>query len=113
MYNEDDFKMFFNFHKGGNDNIIIWFAGIDEPFISENIMKITNCDILAVKDIKNLWYMNGILPDHKGVDDCASWISDQIKSYNKKIFIGQSSGGYAAMLFGNICSADLIIPFSP
>lgn len=113
MENEQNFEDFYRIYKGGHDKIILWFSGINEPFISENLMNYTNCDVINIKDNRNLWYMNGVMPEHNGIDDCALWISELIQSYSKKIFIGQSSGGYAAMLYGNFCHADLIIAYSP
>jgi hypothetical protein len=103
----------FDFHNHGNDNLIIWFAGIDEPLMSDNLAKATQCDVLAISDRKNLWYMQGALPEHQSVNDCADWLTNMSANYKNKIFIGQSSGGYGALLFGQICSADLIIAFSP
>ena len=96
----------------GND-VIVWFAGIDEPFMSDNLAKSTGCNVLTVRDLRNLWYNSGILEEHASVDEAASWLNDMLAPFRNKIFIGQSSGGYASLLYGNRCDADLVIAFSP
>jgi pimeloyl-ACP methyl ester carboxylesterase len=94
-------------------DVIVWFAGINEPFMSDNLAKSTGCNVLTVRDLRNLWYSSGILEQHSSVDDAVSWLNDILAPFKNKIFIGQSSGGYAALHYGNRCNADLIIAFSP
>ena len=48
-----DQKNIFDFHDHGNQNLIVWFAGIDEPLMSDNLAKATNCDVLTISDRKN------------------------------------------------------------
>lgn len=101
------------FWSADGTDVIVWFAGINEPFMSHNLAKSTGCNVLTVRDLRNLWYSRGILEGHSSVHDAASWLNDMLAPFKNKIFIGQSSGGYAALQYGNLCNADLIIAFSP
>lgn len=101
------------FYPRGSETLIVWFGGINEPYISENLALETNVDVLAVRDVKFSWYMNGILDEQESVEAGMEWLSSVISPYRHVAFCGQSSGGYGAMLYGALCKADLCIAFSP
>lgn len=66
-------------------------------------------------DIDQIWYMNGI----RGIGDQISDVVDFIKQViraekiERVIFVGDSAGGYAAILYGILADADCILAFSP
>lgn len=100
--------------------LIIVFGGIRgklpfpvfEFFNTLNKYKINK---MFVRDLNQAWYtkgLKGICNDAYGVK---KYLDDKIKEINptKTIFIGNSAGGYAAILFGVLCDINEIHAFSP
>lgn len=100
-------------YLSGNDTVIVWFGGIDEPFMSENFANSQDKDIVLLRDCGNDWYSTGVLPEHSSIEEGVEFLDTILADYKKKIFCGQSSGGYAALLYSWHCDADLCIPFAP
>lgn len=102
------------FHFKGNDRLIVWFGGINEPFFSEKFSDIAGCDCVYVRDTRSDWYVNGVLPSQNSPIEGRDFLKDiMARDYRKVIFCGQSSGGYAALFYGWHCPADLVIAFAP
>ena len=47
------------------------------------------------------------------VETTVYYLRDKIKKYNKVVFMGVSSGGYAAILFGSLLNVTHVIAFIP
>ncbi|WP_067148932.1 hypothetical protein [Pseudotamlana agarivorans] len=107
-------------HKS-SDVVIVAFGGIKNNigipiFEFFNMMKNKPCTKIFVRDIKQSWY-------HKGIDTAKDILETKsllkelitsIESENKKvIFIGNSAGGYAAIIFGVLLSVDRVLAFAP
>jgi hypothetical protein len=105
----------FRFYDQGSERLIVWFGGINEPFVSANLAEATSCDTLALVDHRRDWYTLGILPEHSspehGINFLRRYIHD--RSYKRVIFGGQSSGGYGALYYAYHCNIELCIAFSP
>jgi hypothetical protein len=70
---------------------------------------------ILVRDLSNSWYQRGIPGLGKTVDevvDSLKQLIDQIAP-SKVITIGQSMGGYAAIMFGQLLDVNQIIAFGP
>ena len=61
------------------------------------------------------WYHSGINQETQNIIESIDFLKNQIKNYTKHkvIFIGSSSGGYAAILFGSLLNVDTVIAFRP
>lgn len=101
--------------------IIVSFGGINNQmgipvFEFFNMMNNKNCTKIFIKDIKQSWYLLGI----EGTCDINSTVNklleilESLHYRNKKvIFLGNSAGGYAAILFGLLLKVDKVVAFSP
>ena len=87
------------------------------PFYMLNSLTATQLDIniIFVKDIEQCWYLTGYNGNSSHNDfytDIKKIINDNFKK-SKIITIGQSAGGFGALLFGTLLNADKIITFVP
>lgn len=105
----------FRYYSMNSDHLIVWFGGINEPFFSGKLSNESGFDQISFIDAAKNWYTNGILSTHESVADGVSYLLNIIMQhkYAKVIFCGQSSGGYAALLYGFHLKVDLCILFSP
>ena len=104
----------------GSKNLLVSFGGIKQclgmpVFEFFNSISDIDCDKVFIRDFKQAWYQ-------KGVDeqlDTSGKIVEYLKkilsenNYNNVCFLGNSMGGYAAILFGSILNVDKVIAFSP
>jgi hypothetical protein len=67
--------------------------------------------IIFIRDVYKQWYVKGINNRLTSIETLKEFINGQINGYHST-FVGSSAGGYAAVLFGNLCSADIIISLS-
>jgi len=118
------------FKKNNNKNLIISFSGMGpgtpiknydgttswEPahfILNKTLEKYTNYDKLFIRDLHKTWYSTGVGDITNNVEENVSLLKDLIKNYDKIITIGQGSGGYASILYGNLLNVDKVIAFSP
>jgi hypothetical protein len=110
-----------------NGKCIVLFSGngLYFPNTEDELSKIIKCDryeweklypknyekIIFIRDVYKQWYIEGISTELDTVDKVKILIDEEIAGY-KTTFVGSSAGGYAAVLFGNLCHADLIISLS-
>jgi hypothetical protein len=68
---------------------------------------------ILVRDLNNAWYHRGVTGLGLHVDEVASALRGLIQSIRpgRVLTIGQSMGGYAAILFGMLLDADRIVAF--
>lgn len=106
--------------KGINkDTIIIAFAG----GAIKNVVKFEFVNFLSKHypelekhfyiDLYAAWYHKGIGGISSDIDTTTNYLKEQIKDFKQVIFIGASSGGYAAILFGSLLNIDTVIAFKP
>jgi predicted esterase YcpF (UPF0227 family) len=114
---KDEYKILNN-----NKNLIICFGGFYlkmgniPPFEFLNYLSsiYTNkCDLYFFIDRKQCWYHNGIHNITTNIDETVDYLKNIIKNYEKVIFMGNSAGGYAAILFGSLCNVSNVISFIP
>jgi predicted esterase YcpF (UPF0227 family) len=107
-----------------NKNLIICFGGFllkmggILPFEFLNYLSSiyqNECDLVFFIDHKQCWYHKGIQGITSNIDETALYINSIIKDkyYKNIIFMGNSAGGYAAILFGSICNVSHVISFIP
>lgn len=100
-------------YKQQSDTLVVWFGGINEPFISDKLAKIGKFDLIGVLDSNYSWYTRGILNGHTSIEEGEKWLNGFTCKYRRVIFCGQSSGGYGALLYAQTCGAHACICFSP
>lgn len=101
-------------------NLLVSFGGIKQGmgipvFEFYKSFQTIECNKIFIRDFKQMWYQ-------KGVDEEISSIAKLIdhldrlltkKNYSKVCFIGNSMGGFGAILCGAILNIDKVIVFSP
>ena len=70
---------------------------------------------LLVRDLENAWYHRGVAGLGIHVDEVAAALQRFIQAIrpSRVMTIGQSMGGYAAIMFGMLLQADRIVAFGP
>lgn len=96
-------------------NTLIAFAGRNEHFGIFNKVKYVDSNILIIRDLSYHWYL-GVYDSADALDqfveECKKNIADLINK-GTNVFIGQSSGGFGALLYGTYFKNSTIFAFSP
>jgi len=101
-------------------NLYVFFggiaAGIAMPvFEFYNASKILDDHKIFIRDLDQCWYQNGLQSISNNVYSTAEYIKNQIKCINARrvFFVGNSMGGYAAILFSCFVRGVDVIAFAP
>ena len=70
---------------------------------------------LFIRDTHKFMYLRGIDPVYNSVDKLSDFLQQKMEQYggDKTIFIGNSSGAYAAVLYGILTRPDVVLAFAP
>jgi hypothetical protein len=70
---------------------------------------------LFVRDPEHVWYHRGVPGYGRSIDELAARLREQIdqQDVDRVVVAGNSAGGYAALLFGTLLEADVVLSFSP
>ncbi len=68
------------------------------------------CKKIFIRDSSSRWFCHGIA-GADSVHELGWHISREIGE--RSLFIGHSAGGFAALLYGNLCGATQVVAFSP
>ncbi len=101
-------------------NLYIFFGGISAGlgmpiFEFYNSSKILDQNKIFIRDFSQCWYQNGLPGIGKDIDSIKKYIIariEEIKPVNI-FFVGNSMGGYAAILFATLISRGEVIAFAP
>ena len=106
---------------GNVDTLIVSFAGHDHMFgmiprfIFVNFFEkhFSNVDRHFYIDTRTCSYHKGIPGISNTIDETAAYLKAKIAPYKRVIFLGVSSGGYAAILFGSLLGVSTVLAFIP
>lgn len=101
-------------------NLYIFFGGIAAGFAMPvfefyNASKIIDDHKVFLRDFSQCWYQDGLPSISKDIYSTAEYLKkliDDIKP-EKVYFVGNSMGGYAAILFANLTGIGEVIAFAP
>lgn len=103
-----------------SSNLYFIFGGIAAgiampPFEFYHSSKIINENKIFIRDLKQCWYHSGLSGISNDIPSTARFISKEIQRYNPKrvFFVGNSMGGYAAILFTALIGYGNAIAFAP
>lgn len=104
-----------------SDILLIAFGGLKGgigrvlPFEFLNLTRDVRVKRLYVRDPYGLWYHKGLPKIAGSVDEIKEHLKPIIdkQGVSRVVVVGNSAGGYAAMLFGCLLDADKVIAFSP
>lgn len=101
-------------------SLLIAFGGIAgklgvTPFEFFNLSKGFDVNRIYVRDLSQAWYHRGLPGVADNIDGIVTFLREKINQYQAKkvILVGNSMGGYAAILFGILLDADIVHAFSP
>lgn len=108
-----------NLSENGS-NLYIFFGGISAGlgtpiFEFYNSSKIIDEHKIFIRDYGQCWYQDGLHGISKDIHSTAKYIQHHIEKINPKkiFFVGNSMGGYAAILFANLVGKGEVIAFAP
>ncbi|MDP5030748.1 MAG: hypothetical protein NWQ54_15560 [Paraglaciecola sp.] len=100
--------------------LYIFFGGIAAgiampPFEFYNAAKIINSNKIFIRDFTQSWYQNGLALISEDIDGTVRFIQLKINELKaeKIFFVGNSMGGFAAILFCNLLQTGQAIAFAP
>jgi hypothetical protein len=104
----------------GVSRLYVFFGGIAAgiampPFEFYNSSKIINEHKLFIRDFRQCWYHDGLPGISHDMHSTARFIEKEIEKLNpEKVFlVGNSMGGYAAILFATLIKKGQVIAFAP
>ena len=70
---------------------------------------------VLVRDLGQCWYQEGLPGTADGVEATAAELTRLLDGIgpSRRVFVGNSSGAFAAVLFGVLCGADEVVAFGP
>jgi len=104
----------------GSQKLYVIFGGIAAglnmpPFEFYKSAQILNENKLFLRDLHQCWYHKGLDGISTDIDSTAIYLENEIGALqpNELFFIGNSMGGYAAMLFSTLIGYGNAIAFAP
>ncbi len=67
---------------------------------------------IFVRDVFKQWYLKGVNKDLDSIEKLAAFLKKETEGY-EVVTIGSSAGGYAAILFGLLLKAHIVMAFNP
>lgn len=104
-----------------SDVLLVAFGGLKGgigrilPFEFFNLTKGIDTKKIYVRDLNLAWYHRGLPGIAKNIDGVAKHLKELVKKSGAKkvVVVGNSAGGYAALLFGYLIGADVVLAFAP
>ncbi|QSE96644.1 alpha/beta fold hydrolase [Fulvivirga lutea] len=104
----------------GKSNLLVSFGGIRQGlgipvFEFFNSLNKLDCDKVFIRDFNQAWYHKGVSEELNSIGAIKDYLQELLHegNYKRVCFIGNSMGGYAAILFGNLLKVDAVIAFAP
>jgi hypothetical protein len=107
--------------RDGHAPVLVCFGGLDgqDPgaprFELQGLTARLPVHRVFVRDLEQCWYQRGLSGLGDDVDSAADGLRTLLEAVDgsPSVFVGTSSGGYAAILFGVLARADRIVALSP
>ena len=104
----------------GRRNLLVTFGGVRQGlgtpvFEFYNSIADLDCDKLYIRDFHQAWYQKGVDDQIDSQEKLLDFLSQTLQQhpYQRSCFIGNSMGGYAALLFGCLLNVDSALAFAP
>ena len=101
-------------------NLLVSFGGIRQglgvpTFEFFNSLSGINCDKVFIRDFNQAWYQLGVDDQINSWYELKNILEKLIKEnkYKNVLFLGNSMGGYAAMMFGTMLNINQVVAFAP
>jgi hypothetical protein len=100
--------------------LVVAFGGVNHgigigvpPFEFLRSLSSQGCDAIFLRDFSQAWYQFGVDGVAGDVAGLAQWLRTRREGYVRTVALGNSMGGYAALLFGRLAEFDVVIAFNP
>ena len=108
----------FQVNDRGSDTVVCAFGGINAgmgvaPFEFTRMISAIGADTIFLKDDHQRWYHSGVVGLAPDLSELAERLGAMVEGYRRKVFVGNSMGGFAALLMGSELRADRSLAFSP
>ena len=104
----------------GSKNLYIFFGGmaagiVVPPFEFFNASQTLHENRIFIRDFRQCWYHTGLKGISTDLHSTAEFIANVIKrlSPEKVTFVGNSMGGFAAILFAHLIGKGRVVAFAP
>jgi len=102
-----------------SDTLIVSFAGNAKLF--GGIPRFEFVQFLKQFDVSKHFYVDehsdlyhkGLAGITSSIDETVTYLKNEIKDYKRVLFLGNSGGGYAAILFGSLLEVETVVAFVP
>ena len=103
-----------------NNKLYVSFGGIDlyngklEFQFHKTLRKLLpKYDKYFVIDKEQCWYHSGMSGITTNIPETVEYLKEKVSKYDEVYFIGNSAGGYAAILFGSLLDVTKVLAFQP
>jgi hypothetical protein len=114
-------KSVYKCDKINSDTLIVSFAGNAKLFGGIQTFEFANFLNKHFENISKHFYIDkyinsyhqGIHEISSNIDETVNYFKNEIKNYKNVIFLGNSAGGYASILFGSLLNINYVLAFIP
>jgi pimeloyl-ACP methyl ester carboxylesterase len=106
--------------RSRSQTMLVAFGGIHlrsgvPPYEFSSLTGRTGVKRLYVRDVRQAWYHRGIPGHGDRLMDVAAALRAVVARHRveRLVVVGNSAGGYAALVFGTLLAADVVLAFSP
>lgn len=107
-------------HRPGNRTVLIAFGGLIgaigfPPFEFFNLTRELPVTRIFVRDIRQTWYQRGLPGIADDIDGITAFLRETVIALGAEriVVVGNSMGGYAAIIMGLLLEADAVHAFVP
>ena len=104
----------------GPPPVLVWFATTDDgrDLAPDDLVRLTAgaaAHRVVVRDVDHCWYQRGLRGRSRDAVATVAVLTGLLDDLGpgRRVFVGSSSGAYAAVLFGVLCGADEVVAFAP
>ena len=100
--------------------VLVVFGGLNRtlglgmpPFEFFRLLENVDCGKLYVRDLDQVFYQHGVHGLGDSIPAVADSLREMLAGHRSVSFVGNSSGGFAALTLGALVGADRVVAFSP
>jgi hypothetical protein len=102
----------------GGSAVLVAFGGLSfrggpPPFEFVNLFSESPIGKVFVRDLDQCFYQRGVRGLGRSINEVAVSLEELLAGRNRRVFVGASAGGYAALIFGSMLRVDHVVAMSP
>jgi len=106
--------------EGDKEKLIMFFGGLgmrigitEQPFEFVRTTRYAKYTKIFIRDAYRIWYQRGLKDLTDTLPDTISLLKEITDGYENIICVGNSAGGYGALMFGSALQVNCVHAFSP